>query len=488
MSCQHRNVVKVYPQGFFEGELWCIVMEYIEGETLGDRVEEKGPLSEQSAIALAKKLGDALKAVHKQGFLHRDIKPDNILLRDKNLNFPVLIDFGLARAYNDGKLHSFSTVSGTLGFAPIEQVEGRQEKYGPWTDVYGLAATLYYLVTGQVPIASQYRELAPDKFLSPQKHRSSLSDRFNQGILQGMALEPKDRPKSVEEWLELFTPKPQSSVQKQLTTFSFELVTVDARGRIKQRRDGKAQQIVEDLGNGILLEMVAIPGGRFIMGSPETEKESYDNERPQHRVEVPSFLMGKYQVTQGQYQALMGENPSYFSGANNPVEIVTWHQAKEFCQRLSEKTGREYRLPSEAEWEYACRAGTTTPFYFGETITSELANYRGTSSTYGNGPKGEYRQKTTPVGSFPPNAFGLYDMHGNVWEWCEDVWHENYQGAPNDGSAWVAGGDHSLRVFLGGSCLNLPRKCRCAGRYRLNPVNDFDLNGFRVVSSVARAL
>jgi len=279
----------------------------------------------------------------------------------------------------------------------------------------------------------------------------------------------------------------RANSSSQLQTFSFEIITVDDRGEINHRRDGKAQQIVEDLGNGVLLQMVEIPGGSFLMGAPETEKGSDDEERPQHRVEVAPFLMGKYPVTQAQYQAIMGENPSGFSGANNPVERVNWYKAKKFYERLSEKTGREYRLPSEAEWEYACRAGTTTPFYFGETITTDLANYN-SHLTYGKEPKGEFREKTTPVGSFPPNAFGLYDMHGNVWEWCEDVWHENYEGALNDGSPWLTGRDHGYRVLRGGSWDLSPRDCRCAVRYWLYPeVDDNDI-GFRVVSSSVRTL
>ena len=248
-----------------------------------------------------------------------------------------------------------------------------------------------------------------------------------------------------------------------------------------------SRKFIEDLGNGVLLEMVAIPRGRFLMGSPKTEKGSDDDERPQHRVEVPPFLMGKYPVTQAQYQAIMGENPSHFKRENNPVERVSWHKAKEFCQKLSEQTGKTYQLPSEAQWEYACRAGTTTPFYFGETISTEQANYNG-KHTYGNGKKGEYRGKTTPVGSFPPNVFGLYDMHGNVWEWGEDVWHENYQEAPDDGSAWVAGGNRNYRVLRGGSWYFNPRNCRCAIRSWVNPDYGDLIDGFRVVSSVARTL
>ncbi len=156
--------------------------------------------------------------------------------------------------------------------------------------------------------------------------------------------------------------------------------------------------------------MVSIPGGSFKMGSPA-------NETPQHDVTVPAFFMGKFEVTQEQYQQVMGKNPSHCEGYKRPIEMVSCNDAVEFCKKLSQKTGRTYRLPSEAEWEYACRAGTTTPFHFGETITDELANYHA-SKTHASEPKGEYRKQTTPVGEFPPNAFGLYDMHGNVWEWC----------------------------------------------------------------------
>ncbi|PNW27261.1 UNVERIFIED_CONTAM: hypothetical protein BEN50_03265 [Euhalothece sp. KZN 001] len=319
------------------------------------------------------------------------------------------------------------------------------------------------------------------------------------GVIVGQLLfssedEPSPPPTQPEEGEE---EKPPTSSQPEpretepsssnLAEFSFEVVTVNDRGEINQRTEETAQQLVEEIGNGVNLEMVEIPSGSFLMGSPETEEERDDDEGPQHRVEVPSFLMGKYQVTQAQYQAIMGENPSRNRGANNPVETVNWNKAKEFCERLSEKTGREYRLPSEAEWEYACRAGTTTSFHFGETITTDLANYDG-DYTYGNGPEGVDRGETTPVGSFPPNAFGLYDMHGNVWEWCEDVWHENYEGAPNDGSAWLTRGDHNRRVLRGGSRSDVPWYCRCANRHWDYPGLGYSHDGFRVVSSSVRTL
>jgi formylglycine-generating enzyme required for sulfatase activity len=190
--------------------------------------------------------------------------------------------------------------------------------------------------------------------------------------------------------------------------------------------------------------------------------------------------MSRYPVTQAQWQAVMGDNPSKFQGANRPVEQVSWHDAVKFCNTLTQKTGREYRLPSEAQWEYACRAGTTTPFSFGETLTPELANYNG-GSTYASGPKGTYREQTSDVGSFPPNAFGFSDMHGNVWEWCADVWHGNYEAAPTDGSVWESGGDAASRVLRGGSWHCSPENCRCAVRRKYSPVGRFYYRGFRVV-------
>lgn len=267
----------------------------------------------------------------------------------------------------------------------------------------------------------------------------------------------------------------------------------------------QAQYFTEDLGNGVGLDMVMIPAGSFVMGSPEEEEGSFDRERPQHTVTLPSFFMGKYPVTQAQWRVVaelpqmnreLDPAPSRFKGDDRPVENVTWYDAVEFCDRLSEKTGRNYRLPSEAEWEYACRAGTTTPFHFGETISTDLSNYRGIdwnfddeiySGFYGKGERGVFREVTTPVGSFKvANAFGLYDMHGNVWEWCIDHLHESYEGAPTDGSAWVTNKDGAYRIVRGGSWYLSPKNCRSALRNWNSPADGNDLIGFRPVCSIPR--
>ncbi len=258
--------------------------------------------------------------------------------------------------------------------------------------------------------------------------------------------------------------------------FEFETVSVDSKGKIINRSRKTARQQVENLGKGVILEMVYIPGGTFTMGSPGNEADRSSDEK-QHQVTVSPFFMGKYPVTQKQWEAVTGNNPSHFKGANRPVESVSWDDAVDFCEKFSRKSGKKYRLPTEAEWEYACRAETTTPFYFGETITPKLVNYDG-NNPYGSAPKGEYRQQTTDVGTFPPNGFGLYDMHGNVWEWCHD-WYGDYpSGSVTDPIGTASG---SYRVYRGGSWLNLARYCRSARRSWHSPDYRLTFLGFRPV-------
>jgi formylglycine-generating enzyme required for sulfatase activity len=233
----------------------------------------------------------------------------------------------------------------------------------------------------------------------------------------------------------------------------------------------------EKLANGIRLEMVSLPAGKFLMGSSES-----DDEKPPHQVKVNSFAIGKYPITQAQYEAVMGTNPSRFkNNPQNPVEKVSWNDAQAFCQKLSRITGKTYRLPTEAEWEYACRAGTTTRYYFGDN-DNQLGNYAWYDGNSGG--------KTHPVGQKKPNGWGLYDMSGNVWEWCEDDWHDSYIGAPNDGSAWLDNDNRSqsLKCPRGGSWYDYPNDCRSACRGGLNRrVNGNNL-GFRVVCGAGRTL
>jgi formylglycine-generating enzyme required for sulfatase activity len=486
-SCKHPQIVSVREMVLHQG-LQGMVMEYIVGEDLATYIDRQGVLSEDEALRIIRQVGEALTCVHEAGFLHRDVKPNNIMLREGSQS-PVLIDFGLAREFNLEQIRSL-TNSRTDGFAPIEQYKKRGEagyaEPGPYTDVYALAATLYEVLTKQTPIPANFRYELKIPLPPPQQLNSRISARVNDAIIEGMSVLPKDRPQSIKQWLKSLL----GSVGK---TFSFEVVTVDKFGKKINRQRRQAEYFVESLGNGVALDMVYVPGGTFLMGSPDGEGDA--DEHPQHAVTVAAFHMGKYPVTQAQWRAVaalpqvnrsLNADPSEFKGNNRPVECVSWYDAVEFCDRLSAKTGKTYRLPSEAEWEYSCRAGTTTPFYFGATLTTDLANYDG-NYTFASEGKGKYRQQTTDVDSFPPNAFGLYDLHGNALEWCADNWLENYNGASSYGNTWLDG-DDSIELLCGGSWSDSPRYCRCAFRIRYHPDGRDDDFGFRVISPASRTL
>ena len=285
------------------------------------------------------------------------------------------------------------------------------------------------------------------------------------------------------------------SVPGRSRVFVFKTPTVNRRGEVIKQETKKVRYYIDILPGNIPLEMMVIPGGTFLMGSPSGE--GYDSERPQHEVTISPFYMAKYPITQAQWRAVaeglpkvdLDPNPAYFKNDDKlvadtlPVEQVSWYDCMEFCARLSRHTGKTYRLPSEAEWEYACRAGTTTPFAFGETLTGELANYNA-NYTFADESKGEYREKITAVGSFPPNAFGLCDMHGNVWEWCADDWRNNYEDTNVDSTASLFSDELNSELVLlrGGSWFYDPGYCRSAVRSRYyRDIRDFSI-GFRVVS------
>jgi formylglycine-generating enzyme required for sulfatase activity/tRNA A-37 threonylcarbamoyl transferase component Bud32 len=577
----HPHIVEVYELIQVDG-LLGMVMEYIDGQELAEYVEDKGKLTESQALKYIEQVGEALIYIHEKGFLHRDIKPHNIMLRAGSQQ-AVLIDFGLARGFIDGKTLSM-TNSHTPAYAPIEQYD-RHGHFGAHTDIYALAATLYHLVTGEPPIfaakgrlEAQNKGQSIDRFLW-DKIPEGITERTKQGIIKGMAVLPKDRPQTMVDLFQILglglqpvkiapppppvipvvtpsptgsivpvkvaqkrpvtpppTPQPQvratprytpveSPAQRKtpsapatrrnfikwlgfggvgavsvlafsqirrltepkpikLTEIQFTSVKLNNQGIIIAKPPGSAQVYTEALGNGVDLKMVKIPGGKFMMGSPESEKDRRENESPQHQVTVPEFYLGQTLVTQAQYQAIMVNNPSNFKGNDKlPVESVTWLDAIAFCEKLSQKTNRTYRLPSEAEWEYACRAGTKTPYAFGETINPSVVNYNG-NNPYGGAANGEYREKTTPVGSFPPNLFGLYDMHGNLLEWCLDEWTDNYNGAPTDGSARgdiFSRDKNTERVLRGGSWFSIAQDCRAAVRFYLAASNRGNYVGFRVV-------
>ncbi|MGK7939019.1 MAG: SUMF1/EgtB/PvdO family nonheme iron enzyme [Crocosphaera sp.] len=393
------------------------------------------------------------------------------------------------------------------------------------------------------------------KEVSPSLETKSVNSPEQPQTIPEVTEEKKEEPELKTDTFEVVTVEADKSEQSQQKShlFQFTVATIEREttenqnlfSRVFKGKESQEQWVInqqqkqasgirEALSEGLILELMEIPGGTFWMGTDDAEIERlckkfnwdyFRREKPQHQVILQPFAMGRYPITQAQWKAIaertdlrinidLDPDPSKFKDDplqppldegekpktrwDRPVERVNWYQAQEFCDRLSKLTGQRYRLPTEAEWEYACRANTTTAFHFGETITGDLANYRA-SSTYADEPPGEYRNQTTPVGYFKvANAFGLYDMHGNVWEWCQDDFHSNYEGAPTDGSAWIEAQNSNTnnpsnsaknnnnkpnKVIRGGSWCDIPLHCRSALRINYNP-RDHNYNvGFRVVRS-----
>ncbi len=323
-----------------------------------------------------------------------------------------------------------------------------------------------------------------EKAASPARHESSGQAPQSNRAEKPRPLAPTPAPEP-----------PQAGALQPFSVTTAQLVREGDGWQVERRRLEMRGRWVE-LGDGVSLPLIAIPAGEFVMGSPVDEPERQDNEGPQHRVQLEGFLMGQTPITQAQWRLVppLGQrwqrelplNPSQFSGQpysdQRPVEKVSWLHAIEFCRRLSAFTGDIYTLPSEAQWEYACRAGTTTPFAFGEALTPEVANYIW-HIAYARGPKGEYRKQTTPAGSFPTNAWGLQDMHGNVSEWCLDHWHGNDEGAPIDGTDWLSlnAEESGTRLLRGSSWGSSAEYCRSACRNHYRPDFASRYVGFRVV-------
>jgi formylglycine-generating enzyme required for sulfatase activity/tRNA A-37 threonylcarbamoyl transferase component Bud32 len=533
-----------------------LVQEFIPGPTLLNEVQAT-PLTQEEIRKILNDLLPVLQFIHERNVIHRDIKPENIIKRIPHSNTSlskrssggdlVLIDFGGAKQVTQTTIARRATGIFTIGYAPNEQMAGFAS---PASDLYALGATCIRLLTQCFPIQDDYgqiydplydamsaewlwRERLQEKGLKVSDDLGKIFDKLlnfvardryqsaaevindlkiaktdvsvpfmtflqpkiplsGQSTPSVQASQPETSQPQVSQTPTLAQrPKTQITSLPPLKVFEFDVATVNGEGREISRIRRSAKFFAEDLGKEIILEMVSVTGGTFMMGSPASQE--HIDECPQHPVTIEPFFVGKFPITQAQWQAVAAlapvkmpliTSPSKYRGANLPVENVSWHEAEEFCARLTKKTGRNYRLPSEAEWEYACCAGTNTPFHFGETITTELANYNG-NFTYALENKGVYRKKTTPVGSFGvANAFGLYDMHGLVWEWCADPWHKNYNGAPCDGSIWEVGGDIHRRVLRGGAWNFSPTLCRSASRSWNEVDGGLRISGFRVVFSV----
>lgn len=309
-----------------------------------------------------------------------------------------------------------------------------------------------------------------------QLESSSISDKPSEVVV------PKEKEKKSQPILSVKTPP--------LQKFSFERPIVDETGTILERIKSESQGFKEDLGDGNSLEMIYLPEGTFMMGSTCGESGSQVCEQPQHSVTLGGFFLGKFPITQKQWEIVAQYpkvnrdlllEPSSFKGSDRPVESVSWEDAVEFCDRLTQYTQRPYQLPSEAQWEYACRGGSTTPFCFGPTLTGDLANYMA-KRLYAGESSSIYRQETTSVSAFYPNEFGLYDLHGNVWEWCADAWYSNYENASSSGQPLSSSQQETRRVLRGGSWDEDAYHCRCASRYAYHPQGvGVSQIGFRVL-------
>jgi formylglycine-generating enzyme required for sulfatase activity len=525
---QHPQIPSLYAY-FTESANLYLAQEFIEGHTLLKELQQKGIFSETQIRELLLNILPVLRDIHAQGVIHRDLKPENIMRKQEDGTL-ILIDFGVSRRFTESVLTKTGTTLGSQGYAALEQMQAG--KSIPASDLFSLGVSCFQLMTNKVPYTlflqygyswiSQWHQhlktpisdhlrtvlgklLQNDLRLRYGSATSVLTDLQARQIVD---IPTVSAPNTLSQLsvapTTLVSSQPHnqpaplgsktllSAQQPLLHPFKFEVITTNSQGEVIKRESKVAEGFHEPLGEGVHLEMVSIPGGRFMMGSPSQELDRDVSEGPYHAVEIAAFFIGKYEVTQLQWRAVatwpkvthdLHYDPSKFKGANYPVEQVSWLDAIEFCARLSQQTGRDYRLPSEAEWEYACRSGTVTPFTYGPTITSEQANYQGQFS-YGSGSKGVYRQSTTPVGRFPANAFGLYDMHGNVYEWCLDCWHKNYDGAPRDGRPWLTSREADPRVLRGGSWYNKPRYCRAANRSRYAPHNRINDIGFRVAVTI----
>jgi formylglycine-generating enzyme required for sulfatase activity len=449
---------------------------------LQTHLDEVGPLAVDDAVPLVCALADALTYVHGRGLTHRDIKPANILLRDPDHTSPVLIDFGLVRSEAGvGATLAGDTAGYSIQFAAPEQLDPDLGPIGPHTDVWALAATLLYAVrhddakrrnarTFKLRHApEQLRDVLAAALDNDWEDRTATAEAFRSALAgDGEGPEP-DEPDEPDIVLEP-EPQPPPPVPRFKVVEGFTWLreeTFSGGGQRHTVQVYRCDAFARALGlrgdqTDVAAEFVLIPAGEFTMGSPESEAESYDDERPQTRVRIGKpFLLARTEVCQRVWRGLVGStgldaDPSRFDGERLPVERVSWDDVAAWCE------ANGLRLPSESEWEYACRAGTTGPFWFGSTITPSQVNYDG-NWPYGGAAKGEYREQTVDVGSLPANAFGLFEVHGNVWEWCQDAWHGSHEGHPGNESARDAPGA-SRRVRRGGGWFGNARNCRSAVR------------------------
>jgi formylglycine-generating enzyme required for sulfatase activity/predicted Ser/Thr protein kinase len=485
-SLDHPGIVRVLHSFEAFGTAY-FVMPFVEGKTFDELVRqiERKPFTEKELRGLLDRVLSALGHLHQRSIYHRDIKPGNILIT--NGGVPVLIDFGSARQ----RLSERSmTVVESAGYTPFEQLQSRGN-VGPWSDLYALGATLVKAITGDAPPKAADR--AFDDPYQPLATRQMLSNRFAATFLsdvdRALQMRPQDRWQNAGEW-KAYLHQPKAA-KAELPAIKPKVEVAAApqpvARAVKARMPMPAPAVEERdflLDHQTPIRMCWIPPGQFMMGSPEDELGRQDDEVRHHVTLSKGFWMGMDPVTQLQWQSVMGSNPSHFIGEDLPVENVSWQdicsdseRSKCFLNRINATApgGMRFDLPTEAEWEYACRAGTETAIHSGSSLTTkdgECPNLNEVAWYHGNS-----GGKTHPVGRKKPNAWGLYDMHGNVWEWCSD-WFGSYPcGEVTD----PTGPDtESAHIRRGGGWLSIPAKCRSAFR-GISLAGRYNWLGFRLV-------
>ncbi len=437
VNLEHDHLIRSYSAGeckILKFEMLYLAMELAEG-SLENRFNQ-GEFKVAEIRQIVKEILLGLNYLHSQKQVHRDLKPGNILRAKDRWK---LSDFGLIRRLDNQSVAKTSNPIGTIAYMPPEAFDGNISF--AW-DMWSVGIMLVQMSTQRLPYQFSEPTQLLRRVMNCDLQLPPLPEEFKPIIL-GCLQSDRTKRWTAQQALSALEGSSESPPPPPPPT-----VVIKGNFYDKQSSLG---------GNFIEPEMIILPAGEYWMGSPDSDRDAHGSEKPRHLVKIASFAIGKYPITQEQYETVMGENLSHFQNKpKNPVEKVSQQKAREFCQKLSERTGKKYRLPSEAEWEYACRAGSETKYYFGDDASKlgEYAWYRDNSN-----------RETHPVGQKKPNKWGLYDMHGNVWEWCEDEWHSNYQGAPKYGKAWNDNpSQNSKYVLRGGSWYYGPQDCRSACR------------------------
>ena len=529
---EHPNIVSIIDV-FEENSTAYYVMKYAQNGSLDDKVKREGHLSEADAKRYILKIANALRFVHQHKMTHLDVKPANILLSDNDE--PWLIDFGLSKQYDTetGEQTSSTPLGYSPGYAPIEQyMAGGAGTFSPESDIYSLGATFYKLLTGATPpdastvaneglpvqelkakgvsqktiyaIFQAMEHLRKDRLHDMDSFISLLEEGPVQGPSEQPAIQPPSQPYTVQTIISGET-APAAGVQDKDLCSLVDAVDSEEMGKIDQEQqlvhEAKKKRIRNLLivmttmvvcvaivallymcrgytidtktfdVNGVSFTMIHVEGGTFTMGATSEMTEPHSWEKPTHQVTLSSYYIGETEVTQALWKAVMGSNPSDFKGDDLPVEKVSWNDCQTFISKLNALTGKNFRLPTEAEWEFAARGGNQSRHtqYSGSSRIDDVAWYEDNSGG-----------KTHPVKTKQPNELGIYDMTGNVWEWCQD-WDDSYDSSAQTNPTGASSGSH--RVVRGGSWDSSPWDCRSSNRECGVPEYSGNEFGLRLVLS-----